>query len=481
MRIALVGEVRGEIEPCGCPTLPFGGFARRANLLDQLRKDAGGPLFQLDAGELLIKGQTTRATDPERVRLLLDLQDEVGVDVWAPGPTDLGALGVEGLRERAKRKEGPRLVGASWLDASGAPVLPMSAVIERDGLRLGVIGLAGAPTSAKGRAEVSTRDPRDAALAALATLPADLDLIVALGSVPDAVADQIAQEVPGISAVLTTRGASFEDPRTPPGGGATIVEAPDRGRYIELLHLDLGTGPAWPLLLQPDAHDWRDLAGLLRTSSDDPAIVSKREALQRRLADLEQGRNLAFAEAIPLGAQYDGDNAVEERLKRWKHDAQAEAEEVAARPPTPSEHGYAGSGACVNCHTTEFARWAFTGHAKAWDALVLRKETSNPECVSCHTTGYAQPGGLGQLTPAALRMYKGVQCESCHGPLLGHPDDDKVEAKPVAESTCRVCHDEANSPQFDYKPYLQRATCQGGAPDQPALGTTGVKPPSSGD
>ena len=27
--ISLVGEVRGELEPCGCPTLPYGGFPRR--------------------------------------------------------------------------------------------------------------------------------------------------------------------------------------------------------------------------------------------------------------------------------------------------------------------------------------------------------------------------------------------------------------------------------------------------------------------
>ena len=29
LTLALVGEVRGELEPCGCPTLPYGGFERR--------------------------------------------------------------------------------------------------------------------------------------------------------------------------------------------------------------------------------------------------------------------------------------------------------------------------------------------------------------------------------------------------------------------------------------------------------------------
>ena len=35
LRIALFGELRGEIEPCGCPTIPFGGFERRAKTEDE--------------------------------------------------------------------------------------------------------------------------------------------------------------------------------------------------------------------------------------------------------------------------------------------------------------------------------------------------------------------------------------------------------------------------------------------------------------
>ena len=35
--ISLVGEVRGELEPCGCPTLPYGGFPRRAKALKEIR------------------------------------------------------------------------------------------------------------------------------------------------------------------------------------------------------------------------------------------------------------------------------------------------------------------------------------------------------------------------------------------------------------------------------------------------------------
>ena len=54
--IAAVGEVRGEIEPCGCPTLPYGGFARRDMMLQEMQ-----PSFHVDVGEMLLKGFSTKA------------------------------------------------------------------------------------------------------------------------------------------------------------------------------------------------------------------------------------------------------------------------------------------------------------------------------------------------------------------------------------------------------------------------------------
>ena len=56
LTLAVVGEVRGELEPCGCPTLPFGGFERRDTLLKNLKEEGPGPVFHVDAGDMLIKG-----------------------------------------------------------------------------------------------------------------------------------------------------------------------------------------------------------------------------------------------------------------------------------------------------------------------------------------------------------------------------------------------------------------------------------------
>jgi predicted CXXCH cytochrome family protein len=85
--------------------------------------------------------------------------------------------------------------------------------------------------------------------------------------------------------------------------------------------------------------------------------------------------------------------------------------------------------------------------------------------VGCHSTGFGQPGGFGELTAANVGRFKAVQCESCHGPMGGHPGNPVVTPYTITPEVCIGCHDSANSPDFDFEAYMRRATCQGGAPE----------------
>ena len=89
LSIAWTGEVRGEIEPCGCPTLPYGGFARRALLVQAVRGELERPLLHVDVGETLRKGlvHTQAGEAVERGSLILELLKLSGVQVYVPGPT----------------------------------------------------------------------------------------------------------------------------------------------------------------------------------------------------------------------------------------------------------------------------------------------------------------------------------------------------------------------------------------------------------
>jgi len=444
--IALVGEVRGELEPCGCPTLPWGGFERRATQLKKLRTSSPGPVFHIDAGDTLVKGFATQRADKleERAKEVLRLSEMVGVDVWVVGASDLMAFPASALLT----VDGPPRISATWLTSDGTPLLPPSIVLERDGLRLGVIGLSATPNADSG---LTQRDPVEAARAALAELPDNLDLALAVSNLNEDAVAKVAAEVPGLSVILSTRGSEYDTPTLRRSPHTPIIETPDRGRYLQVLHARLGSGPDEPLLLHPEAPKWRARLSSVRRGDADT------------LTTAGSGRNLALINTVPLSADLDDMGPIRERLERYQERQRVDA---AARAEAPSPHSatYASSGACVNCHSDEFARWTLTKHAKAWITLVRRGETDNPECVGCHTTGYGEPGGLGELTDSNVRQFKGVQCEECHGPMGGHPSNPDVTSSSVTRETCLKCHDEANSPQFDYETYLPRASCQGGAP-----------------
>ena len=348
-------------------------------------------------------------------------------------------------------------------------------------VRVGIVGVNAAPTGRRDREAVTALDVVPAVRQAVESLPETLDLIVVLGSMPEATANALATEVDRVGMVLTTRDRSVDPPRLPlrrdGQPGALVVETPDRGRYLQVIDLRLGSDAGWPFVLEPEDKEWRTRDTLREQLANARAARSERlPALESRFRDLEasfgevgQGRNLAWVRTIPLGTDLDEEAAVGSAIEAFKDESRARATVQAAAEPGPLEAVHAGAGACVNCHTKEFARWGFSGHSKAWQSLVRRKATDNPECVGCHTTGYGEPGGLGELTRSNIRKYRDVQCEACHGPMGGHPGNARVEARPITPETCLGCHDAANSPDFDYETYLQQASCQ---PYEAAAGTT---------
>ena len=102
----------------------------------------------------------------------------------------------------------------------------------------------------------------------------------------------------------------------------------------------------------------------------------------------------------------------------------------------------------------------FTQHPRAWESLIREGQTDNPECIGCHSTAYGEPSGFGELTQSNILRFKGVQCEACHGPLKGHPNAEDIHPVDITPDSCLGCHDEANSPKFEFEQYLKRASCQ---------------------
>ncbi|MFH1467747.1 MAG: multiheme c-type cytochrome [Pseudomonadota bacterium] len=474
--LAYVGEVRGELDVCGCPTQPVGGFERRAGLLGELQAE-GPAVFQLDAGNLLVEGFSTggRGDVPERARLMLDLSADVGLDAFCPGPADLAAMDVVTLAHELEAR-GLAAVSATWLDPEGRPLLPPAAVLQRDGVRVGVVGLSAAP---RGDAIVS-RDPVEAAREALAALPDDLDLVVALSNLSDDDALRVAREVAGFAALLSVRNSAYAEPSAV--GHTLLAKVPGRGRYVGVLRVRTSSTPGMPLDLVI-AEDLRlstfdrlsaRAFGLERRGSLVPD--EERRSLDQLQASLEKegvGRNLAWYTAVPLGDRYAGDTGIHARVESFKQENLREAgERLAAQEAGPGgPRRYVSSTRCVGCHTAQTARWSLTRHPQAWEALISRGSDQDPECVTCHATGFAMPGGWAELSPQNTLRFKAVQCEACHGPLEGHPQDPASRPVLPDRDTCTGCHDDANSPDFDYASYLPRATCSVRASERAPVST----------
>ncbi len=436
--VALTGAVRGEVEVCGCPTTPYGGFARRAALFAQL-SEAPVPLFSVDAGEMLVKGMSARDELDRRVRAeaVLGLAEGTGLDAWAASPIDLTPGGVELLARHGA-------LAANWIGDAG--LLP-ARVVERSGVRLGFVGLAAASDAHP------TSSPVEAVRAAM-TETADAWFV--LSNADLATNRLVAEGVPGLAAVLATEGDRHDPPMAT--AGAPIVEAPGRGRYVTLIHLSLATDNR-PLDLVTSGI-WRDVAATRYRRELDAIEPGVREAEtatdHRRLVRRSAGRALGYVEDIPLSADLEGPSKVDGQLGRFR-EAILGAARVSAVPL--DNGGYATASSCSGCHRDRMASWSFDAHARSLESLITSKKADNPECVGCHTTGFGQAGGFAAVDDKAIGAFRDVQCEACHGPMKGHTGRSGPHSRPVTEATCRGCHDEANSPKFDYSTYLSKISC----------------------
>lgn len=140
---------------------------------------------------------------------------------------------------------------------------------------------------------------------------------------------------------------------------------------------------------------------------------------------------------------------------------------------TEMSHGYAGAQVCGMCHKPEYEQWVATPHAGSYDTLRKTLSHQKLECVGCHVTGEAgKESRPWRLTPKEMQA---VGCEECHGPggphrTKPHPD---ASLHSYEESSCVRCHDEANSPNWNYEEYLRQVVH---IPAKDILSATGTEP-----
>jgi Cytochrome c554 and c-prime len=411
-----------------------------------------------------------------------------GIDGMVPGEGDL-AMGLPWLKEQVARLELPMLA-ANLVCAGEAPFVAQR-VVEREGVKLGLVGVVG--TGIELGPDCSASDPVAATVSAVAVLrDAGVDLVVVLSHQDGGADRSLAEAVPDIDLVVNGHARlTHTSPRQLPGAALELA-AGSRGK-----HLGVASG-----VLVPGGSGFQggaDGAGTIAQRLD-----GLRTRRQKQVERIEEGRATFTPAALDsaekqlarideqvkdlegqLAALTTADLSVHHRLSSKAVDLEEAvadhpatralldqanvdiaAMEVAAAEGVNAAAGpYVGSATCQGCHPTQFAQWKSTPHAGAWDTLAAR--TMDPACYSCHSTGSFHP--LGPQSAAEVGVLKNVGCESCHGPGREHAGSTATDHRPglevVAQATCVQCHDGVQDEgRFDYATYLPKVVHGPSAP-----------------
>jgi Cytochrome c554 and c-prime len=477
LRLLLLTDPKGYLEPCGCQQHPLGGVDKLAQVVGRIRAD-GVPTLMLAAGDLLF-GTEVRPEDESSfltqatwgAETLADAWSRLGLDAATPGKLDLNQK-PETIAKLVDTGKFPWLVDnlrAATSKMSHARVFTVGT------MKVGVLGLV-APDPGLRLAEGHQleSDLKRVAAETITTLKAQgAHAIVALVSGDRRAAREV--EAAGAD-VVVMGGLDLEEPLPPALHGRTIaMHAGRQGQRVVQLDLALSA--------QGDPHDesaWSQREaqkGLKQQADALREKIATWEKEQANAADLatqrarlaEMDRTLAekprpnysgrwfSAEVHALTTDIPGDPAIAQAMLRYdqrvnEHNRSA----LADRVPVPAKEGsahYVGSEACKSCHEPAYTWWRNTKHGNAYATLEKVHKEFNLSCVACHVTGYNQPGGS---TVTHVEKLKDVGCENCHGAGSQHaqePAHKGLVARDASEATCTGCHTHEHSDRFVYEAF----------------------------
>jgi hypothetical protein len=471
LRLYLVTDLAGALEPCGCTKDQLGGLDHFGAWVkrEQARVPASlvasaGPLFFMDD-----KLEGDRA-DQDRIKAqtIARVMRGVGFAAFAPGTNDWDD-GADGLTRLAEASGGATVL------AAGTAV-----VRESGGVKVGFVGYGQtkAGDAPAGVADLVKRGVEDAKRQGA-------EVLIALAAVGRGEAKRIADAVPELTAVVVGAPRSSGDANTtaPQGeevGGVLVVQAANHLQSVAVLDLYVreplvpghivkfadATGLELSRKREELARRIDELHVKLASWERDPSVAPRDVAARKEeLASLEAQRDAMDVKPPPAKGSFFRYSVKEMRVSLGK-DPAIDADMVAfykavndhnraafadrtAPAPKPDQASYVGIEACTGCHPGPREVWNGTTHAHAYATLSTQYKEFNLECVSCHVTGYEQPGGS---TVTHADKLENVQCEVCHGPGSRHVanpvDKTRIVGRPEA-SRCLECHHSPHVEDFD--------------------------------
>jgi hypothetical protein len=446
--LLISGEQDGYLEPCGCSEGQLGGLRRRSELIERIRA-RGWPLALVDLGSL-IKSPASARGGFEQAKIKFDVALKalslMKYNALALGTEDLKVGVDEALGRFLNLDQGPKVVAANVVPAPGFEVTVVPSVKTAAGpVKIGLTAvidpdaLKSLPDPARDALLPTVKAPEEVLPTILTDLRKDTTIQVLMVQGPPGLARTLAKTFPGFAVVVatSTSDAAPDAPEMLNDGRTMLVTVGQKGKYVGVV----GIFP-------------------------DP--------------DPKKAPSLRY-QRVTLGTGYNG--PAEPMRKLIEDDFQKMLEQAGvvenfprrAYVGVPAGATFIGAEACKSCHPNTFAKWSTTAHAKAFEDIVHDPKGKrsdhqfDAECISCHTTGFEYNSGW--KSAEATPYLKGNQCENCHGPASKHaaepdnPDFRKAIARTAAladkNGLCLRCHDEDNSPHFEFATYWGKIAHKG--------------------
>ena len=441
LALFITGRQHGYIEPCGCTGLDRakGGISRRHNLLRQLQ-DRGWNIVCVDVGNQVRRvGRQAEIKFQTTARLLRMM----GYAAIGFGPDDLKLSSTELLSAVLEDATGESpFVSAN---ASLFGELPAKHTVAQVGsMRVGITSVIGKNAAAETTSEDLTVGDIFTTLkpVVIELQQENCDKLVLLAHCTLEETTELAKQFPMFDVIVTAGGAGEPtlEPATVAGSAAQIVQAGTKGIYVGVIGF-------YDDAEQPVRYD--------------------RITLDNQFGDSEE-----VLEAFALYQQQLRDAGLEGLgLRAIRH----------PRSTKESPRTFVGHEVCGDCHTTAYEIFESSPHFHATKSIAEPTERSNikrhydPECLSCHVTGW-NPSGYFPYVSGYLDLEQSVAlhtngCENCHGPGSAHvaaengdvevSDEEQTKLREemrltleeARKSKCYDCHDQDNSPDFDFDTY----------------------------
>ncbi|HHX63859.1 MAG TPA: hypothetical protein GX702_03100 [Chloroflexi bacterium] len=209
--------------------MPKGGLARRATAIKSERATNDDLVLVLDAGNALHGAWVAFSSQG---RVIIDGMNAMGYDAMVIGAADL-ALGIDALYEREAEAAFPLLSANIMPAGGGASLFEPYRIIERDGLRVGVIGISEpeAADVAEVKSDISVEDPVAVSARYVDQLRDEVDLLVVLSRLGMERDMALAEAVGGIDIIIggNTRQLMRQPERV---GNTLIVQQGARGEWL---------------------------------------------------------------------------------------------------------------------------------------------------------------------------------------------------------------------------------------------------------